>query len=197
MLISEPAANQFESIAILPGSFNPPTRAHVALAEAVLADVDAVLFALPQDFPHKGWDGARREERLQMLERIAQRHPRFGVLLTSGGLFIEMAREVRHRWPQAKVSVICGRDAAERIIGWQYDPGDSIEKQLNEYRLLVAERQGVYDVPLHLREQVRTITLPGYDEISATEVRESIRSGRAWEHLVPEEVVELVGRIYG
>ena len=40
-------------LGILPGTFNPPTRAHVALAEAALGEVDEALFVLPRSFPHK------------------------------------------------------------------------------------------------------------------------------------------------
>ena len=45
-------------LGILPGTFNPPTLAHIALARAALAQVDEVLFVLPREFPHKPYQGA-------------------------------------------------------------------------------------------------------------------------------------------
>jgi nicotinic acid mononucleotide adenylyltransferase len=69
---------------------------------------------------------------------------------------------------------------------------------LGEFGLLVADRGGRYEPPPDLAERIRRLPLPGdYSEISATEVRNRIRAGRPWEHLVPEPIVELVRTIYG
>ena len=43
-------------VAILPGSFHPPTVAHLALAEAALARAAAIVFTLPRAFPPKSYD---------------------------------------------------------------------------------------------------------------------------------------------
>jgi nicotinic acid mononucleotide adenylyltransferase len=45
-----------DRLGILPGSFNPPTRAHLALAEASLAELDEVVLVLPLSFPHQSYD---------------------------------------------------------------------------------------------------------------------------------------------
>ena len=50
-------------LAILAGAFNPPTRAHLAMADAALAVVDEVLFTLPRAFPHKEFTRAEFETR--------------------------------------------------------------------------------------------------------------------------------------
>ena len=39
-------------LGVMPGSFNPPTCAHVALAECALTLVDAAVLVLPRVFPH-------------------------------------------------------------------------------------------------------------------------------------------------
>jgi cytidyltransferase-like protein len=59
------------SVAILAGAFNPPTAAHLALADTALSVVDEVLLAIPQSFPHKTFEGASLEQRLAMMERLA------------------------------------------------------------------------------------------------------------------------------
>lgn len=185
-------------LGILAGTFNPPTRAHLALARAALALVDEVLFALPQAFPHKGYEGAGFHERLQMLDAALRAEPRCSLAATEGGLFIEIARECRPAYPsQTELYFVCGRDAAERIVNWDYGCPGAIQEQLREYQLLVAPRQGVWQAPAHLADRIHALALePGYEEISATEVRERIRRGQPWRPLVPEPIHHLVEAIY-
>src|SRR5215813_7604346 len=83
-------------LGILSGAFNPPTVAHLALAEAALAssEVDEVVFVLPRSLPHKEFAGASPEERLDMLLSSCK-DPAFSVAETDGGLFVEIAEECR------------------------------------------------------------------------------------------------------
>ena len=76
-------------LGILPGAFNPPTRAHMALARASLAVTDEVLFVLPRAFPHKVYDGASFPDRLEMLRQALADEPRFSIASTDAGLFLD------------------------------------------------------------------------------------------------------------
>ena len=182
------------TLAILPGAFNPPTRAHLAMAESALTVVDEVLFVLPRAFPHKEYTGASFETRVECLRATLDGNPRFSLASSVRGLFIDLAREALVDYGAAtELFVLCGRDAAERIVNWNYGQGDSIEKQLEVYELLVASRGGFYDPPPAIRERVRTITLPaGVEEISSTEVRRRIGAGEPWRDLVPATVAALI-----
>src|SRR5213080_4626078 len=81
-------------LGILPGTFNPVTVAHLALAQAAAGYVDEVLFVLPRMFPHKQYAGA---------------------------IFVDIANECRAAYGAAvRLTFLCGRDAAERIAGWDY-----------------------------------------------------------------------------
>lgn len=183
-------------VAILPGSFHPPTIAHEGLANVALERVDAVVFALPRAFPHKSYDGVDLDGRLQMLIRLAAADERFAVAVSDGGLFIEMARELRQYAPHIDTPIVlCGRDAAERIVSWPYDDAVSIESQLAEYRLLAASRGGLFQPPEALAEYVETIDAQ-WDDVSSTTVREAITSGAPWRHLVPERIHAEVERLY-
>ena len=84
-------------LAILPGAFNPPTRAHLAMAESALNVADEVLFVLPRAFPHKEYSGASFNTRVELLRAALAGNARFSLASTDRGLFIEMAREVDHR----------------------------------------------------------------------------------------------------
>jgi len=184
-------------LGLLPGTFNPPTRAHFGLAEAALAHVDHVLMILPGELPHKTWEGASREERLEMLRVATMEFPRVGAALSEGGLFIDMVREARIWFPETEFYLVCGRDAAERIIGWDYNEAQTIERMLQEFRLLVASRHGPYEPPQHLAYAVRTLAAGCWDECSSTEVRRAIAAGEDWMQMVPGELTEIVRRVYG
>ncbi len=191
------AANP-QNLGVLAGTFNPPTRAHVALAHATLEVVDEVLFVLPRVLPHKEWEGARFEDRVRMLEAAINDEPRFSIAASGRGLFIEIARECRAEYgPGVELYFLSGRDAAERIVNWDYGRPGAFLEQLSEYQLLVAPRKGVYAPPPEMRGRIHPLAVPpDYDEVSATEVRRRIRSGEPWEHLVPENIVSLVREIY-
>ena len=176
--------------AVLPGAFNPPTRAHLALARAALDHAGEVVFVLPRAFPHKNYEGPSFDERLAMLRTATANEPRFALAACEGGLFLEIARELRSSDPALeRILFLCGRDAAERIVAWDYGSLPPIEEQLREYELLVAPRQGEYLPPEPLRASVTALRLPEpLDEISSSEVRARIREGRDWRPLVPPEL---------
>ena len=181
-------------LAILPGAFNPPTRAHLAMADAALTKVDEVLFALPRAFPHKEYTGSEFETRLDWLRAALAGYPRFSLAVTEGGLFIEIAQEARTVYgADTELFFLCGRDAAERIVGWNYGEGDGIQKQLESFALLVAARGGAYEPPLEIGNRVHTLSLPpGLDDVSSSEVRRRIRAGEPWRELIPSSIVDLI-----
>ncbi|MBL8295511.1 MAG: adenylyltransferase/cytidyltransferase family protein, partial [Bryobacterales bacterium] len=60
---------------ILPGSFHPITRAHLALARAALAVVDEVILVMPRRFPHKDYERVTLEQRIELVRRAAASEP--------------------------------------------------------------------------------------------------------------------------
>lgn len=179
-------------VGILPGAFNPVTRAHVALADSARGIVDEIVCVIPRAYPHKEFHGATFEQRLKMLD-LAGIHDR--VEITESGLFIDIARELRR--PGDEVFFICGADAAERVIHWDYGQPGAIDQMLEEFSLLVAPRNTHFAPPEHLRHRIHELAVPqGFEEISSTNIRALIAGGKPWEHLVPESIVTLVGRIY-
>ena len=147
-----------------------------------MAQVDEVLFVLPREFPHKPYEGASFEERIQMLQLAAAD---FSIASTSGGLFIEIARECQETYGDAALSFLCGRDAAERIVNWNYGDPAAFAAMLNVFDLRVASRGGDYLPPPHLASRIHPLPmLPDYNAVSATDVRRRIARGEPWEHLV-------------
>ncbi len=193
------AAGVPRSLGVLPAAFNPPTLAHLALARAALGVVDEVLFVLPRQFPHKQYEGATFEERLEMLEAATSREPRFSIAASAYGLFAEIAGECREAYGETpRLLFICGRDAAERIVAWDYGEPQAFQKMIARFELLVAAREGHYAPPAEIRHRVCRLEVDDDIElISASGVRDRLRQGAPWEHLVPPEIVPRVRAIYG
>lgn len=187
-----------QKLAVFPGTFNPPTRAHLAIAEASLKVCDEVLFVLPRSFPHKEYRGATFEQRLSMLQTLIDERPRFGLATSDRALFIDLARECHSELgTDVDLWFLCGRDAAERIVNWDYGTAGAIDQMLSEFGLLVVRRKGEYVPPPHLRDRIQTLETEDCSEVSATRVRELVQSGGGWRQMVPEEIASMVAEIYG
>jgi nicotinate-nucleotide adenylyltransferase len=184
-------------LGVFPGTFNPPTTAHFALIEAAAAHTDEVRVVLPRAFPHKIYHGATLEQRVEMLKAVPTPAP-VSVAVSEGGLFIDIARECRTVYgPETELWFLCGRDAADRIIHWDYGRPNAIDGILDEFGLLVASRWGEFSPPSHLAHRVRSLQVPpGTDAVSSTQVREQIARNQDWAHLVPPEITGMVGEIY-
>ncbi len=154
--------------------------------------VDEIVCVVPRVYPHKEFHGATLDQRIEMIARtkLADR-----VEIVDSGLFIDIARALHQR--DATVEFICGADAAERVIAWDYGETVAIDRMLEEFSFLVAPRATQFVAPEHLRHRVRALDVaPGFEDVSSTEVRERIAAGKQWEHLVPESIVDLVRSIY-
>ena len=189
---------EIRTIGILAGGFNPPTLAHLALVEAAARTVDQVICVVPRIYPHKAFHGATLDQRLEMLRLAAGAPAAFGVAVAEEGLFVDIAAECREALGEhLDIQFICGRDAAERMVTWDYGSPGAIETMLETFGLLVAGRGGKWAPPDHIAHRVATLDLPGgYDEVSSTEVRLRLMRGEEWEHLVPAEIVQHVEGIF-
>lgn len=192
------AAGRPSHLGILPGTFNPITIAHLALAHAALAHVDEVVFTLPRVFPHKGYSGASFPERVELLRAALSGDTAFSIAAVERGLFADIAAECRASYGEGvRLTFLCGRDAAERVAGWDYGRPGALAEMLRHFDLLVAARAGEYSPPAEFRAAMRRLELTGeFDHVSATEVRGRIARGEPWEHLVPAAVRERVREIY-
>ena len=184
-------------VGVFPGTFNPITVAHLEIARAALAHVEEVVLVLPRNFPHKNYAGASFEDRVTMMRAAVAPERGISVAAADGGLFVEIARECREAYgSNVGLQFLCGRDAAERIVGWDYGRPGAIEEMLRDFGLLVAARGGEYVPPPELRDAVRTLEVCDLDHVSATEVRERIARGEAWEHLAPPAIREMARKMY-
>lgn len=180
-------------LGILPAAFNPPTKAHLALADGAeaAANLDQVVFVLPETLPHKNFHGAAFEQRVEMLRAAVGAQVGRAVAVASGGLFIEIAREFRALCgPAVEIFLICGSDAAARIASWDYGSGPPFQEQLREFSMLVGSRGRLYEPAEVCRRAIRTFDMPqDYTGVSSTAARDDPKT------LVPDPVASLIERL--
>jgi nicotinate-nucleotide adenylyltransferase len=196
-LIRQPRGEP-QRLGILPGTFNPVTVAHLALARAAMPYVDEVVFVLPRLLPHKAYSGATFDERLELLRAAIAAEPRWSAASSEGGLFREIAAEFREAYGhEVRLVFLCGRDAAERIASWDYGRAGAFHEMLHEFELLVASRNGHFVPSGDTGGSIRHVALEAdFDPVSATEVRTRLAAGGDWEHLVPPAIRDRVREIY-
>ncbi len=191
------------SVAVLPGSFNPPTAAHVLLAERALAEgYDCVMFTLARSIVGKTQNGLTAEDRL--LAMRAACGSGFAVGVTSHGLYADQAEAVARRFGGAEIAFLVGSDKVLQIFEqrWYPDRDAALARLFSRARLVVAPRgdqgerlRAVLSAPGNAgwSDRVEILQLhPAVSDMSSTRVRGLLRSGAEPSGLVPPDVARLL-----
>ena len=189
-------------LGVLGGAYNPITLAHLAIADTVVSTfgIYEVLFVLPQVPPHKTIFGASLEQRLEMMRLAIEDRPYATVGLSTHGLFLDMYQGLLGVYPRhTEVFFLTGRDAAERILTWPYDDAAvALRQMLTAFQLIVCDREGPFHLPDNpllapYRQRIHCCTLPpGFNHVSATEVRQRCHQGLPIDDLVPKAVARYI-----
>lgn len=180
------------TIGIFGGTFDPPHLGHLVLAEFAMdaLRLDALLFIPAWQSPFKAdaaaTPAAHRAEmlRLALSDRRHCAVERCELEREGPSYTVDTVRALRVAHPGAALVLLMGADAFEDFPLWK-DP----EAIVAEAALGVARRSGH---PLHLAAHpfgasARIFDMPRID-ISATMIRERIRSGRPVASLLPPAV---------
>ena len=137
-------------VGLFAGSFNPLTRAHVALAEAARAagQIDVIAWTLAVETVNK-----ERVERATLPDRLAQleafRDGRAGnsdaIVVANCGLYVDQARALHALMaPKARLAIVVGYDKVVQIFDPRYyaDRDAALGALFAEADLLVAPRAG-------------------------------------------------------
>ncbi len=174
--------------------------AHIALGDAAQEafGLDQVAHVLPDALPHKRIGRPSAEERLRWLSQLAEARADRVVASCPTGLVIDVVQAFREALdPRCEIFVITGRDAAERCVTWDYGGGQPFSEQIKHYKLLVASRRGAYAVAPELANRILPFKIAAqFDTTSSSGVRQAIRSGTPWHHMVPPEIRDAVGTAY-
>jgi nicotinate-nucleotide adenylyltransferase len=195
-------------IGILGGSFNPPHLAHLVCASEAASQLrlDRVLLTPVAQPPHKqAQQDPGAEVRLELCRLAVAGDERLGVCdleVRRGGLSytVDTLRELHAGTPEDDLTFIAGGDIALGLPSWR-EP----ESVLELATLAVAEREGTAHgaVAERLRERFPQARAPVlFDmprlDISSSQIRSRVASGRSIRYLVPEPVAERIarGRLY-
>ena len=188
-----------KQIGLFGGTFDPVHAGHLIIAQSVLEELglDTVLFIPSAHPPHKQSDIMfSPEERFSMLARAIQGNPRFRVsdieMNRQGPSYtIDTIREIKSTLSaDTALSFIIGRDNIFEISAWK-EPLAII----GECRIIVADRPvGAADpIPDWLADSIVPVRVP-LIEISSSDIRARIRTGRSIRYLVPDAVHDMIVR---
>ena len=195
------------AVAFLPGSFNPPTAAHLLLAERARREgFGCVMFTLARRTVDKEQNGLIAEDRLLALRFIAQRAG-MGVAVTSAGLYADMADASAMLFPGAEVAFLVGSDKVASIFDPSYysDRESALDALFSRARLIVAPRtddgkaaRQVLDRNENRAWAGRVSILPlhpAVSDLSSTRVRGMLQAGADPAGLVPSAVGTFLGEV--
>ncbi len=196
-------------LALLPGSFNPLTDAHTALADLALESgrVDVVAYLLASRTVDKERvEGASLADRLICLGEYVKEHPRQGVLLVNRGLYVDQAGIARQTFPDLEALwFVVGYDKIVQIFDPRYyqDRDAALDRLFSLAAFLVSTRApaGPRDLddflarPENRRYADRVFRLdlpPAYQHLSSTRVRDAAQRGAIPAESVPSIVARFL-----
>jgi nicotinamide-nucleotide adenylyltransferase len=182
------ATTNTRPLLLLPGAFNPPTIAHLALARASLHAVPGARFFFTLGTTTLNKEQIERAsllDRLLLLDQSARRTGDLGVLLTNQGLYVEQAAAARTAFPTTSdLFFVVGYDKIEQIFDAHYyqDRDAALRELFSLAQLLVAPRAGheAADIAALLNRPenhpfqaaIRLIPLPDdYRQVSSSQIR--------------------------
>lgn len=185
-------------IGLFGGSFDPIHHGHLIVGRVVAEalGLTSLRFIPAREQPFKqGLHGAAPADRAAMLRLALAGSPGFDLELSElarpGPSFtVDTLRELRAREPGAEFVLLLGADAAADLPAWH--EADAVPGLA---RIVVFARPGT-PVP-ELPQVAGTVRVPAVD-ISATEIRVRVRSGRPVRYWVPDAVAEYISahRLY-
>jgi nicotinic acid mononucleotide adenylyltransferase len=196
--------NHPREVALLPGSFNPPTAAHTLLAERAMREgFDTVVFTLARTTVGKKQTGLIPEDRLLALRMTCERP--LVVAACSHGLYADQAEAAASAFPGANITFLVGSDKVIQIFEdrWYENKHLALERLFSRARLLVAPRANQAEHLKHIlqsnrvwSDRVDVMRLhPAVSDLSSTRVRGLLRSGAEPSGLVPSAVAELLMKV--
>jgi hypothetical protein len=166
-------------VGVYPGSFNPPTVAHLAIAEEALRAgeldrIDLVVSRSPLGKPAVTVPSI--DDRLAVLREVTRNHPGLGVRLTTDQLLADIAA--------GAAAVVLGADKWAQVVDPVWYGGSESARDEATARLplaLVAPRPP-FPMPTPVPGRVHPLTLPeGLSEVSSTAARSGSREWMAAE----------------
>ena len=185
-------------IAVVGGTFDPLHNGHVAVCHAVLAqaDVDRVLLAPAARSPFKADRApAPARLRLEMIEAVARRHPRWEVSdlelhRPPPSYTIDTLDALSRNRPGDAFALVLGADQLPDFKSWK-----DYARLYAKYEVLATTRAGhlLPQEMLAAYPRLRVVRVPDV-AVSATEVRRRLARGEPVDDMIPPEVHAVILR---
>lgn len=184
-------------VGLFGGTFDPPHMGHLIVASDAFEalELDRLLFIPSAQPPHKQDQvTATAEQRVEMVRAAIAGDPRFAlddleVRRRGTSYSVDTLRAIRERDPEAELFFLLGVDQMRALHTWR-EP-DEVARLAH---LAVMTRDGELPDP-DTRFRHRTVHVTRVD-ISATEIRARLRTGRSVRYMVPEAVRGMVEKLY-
>lgn len=183
------------------GSFNPIHTGHLIIANHMVAhtDIDRLWFVVSPQNPLKEKKNLLGEQdRLEMVQLAVEDDPRFDVSdiefhMPRPSYTTDTLAWLRERHPKDEFALIMGTDNLRTLSKWK-----NYEQLLEENRLLVYPRPESEQHELLEHPNVQLTPAP-LMQISATFIRDCLRTGNSVRYLVPDPVLEYIDKwgLYG
>jgi len=210
-MVLEPDPGRARRVALVPGSFDPITVAHAALADAVgpWADIVVMVYSVRTVPKESGAEPPllSEDERLRALQMFSRSRPNTVLGVCSHGLLVEQVRAARDRFPEAELRMVIGSDKVIQLLdpSWYADRDVSLDGLFRESRVVFGARGGELQAVQALlaarpnlpwRDRFERVDLPpGVAPVSSREVRSKRRRGEDVRHLVPASVLALIAGV--
>jgi len=174
------------------GSFNPIHHGHLIIACFILqnTNLDQVWFIVSPQNPLKPSKGLLNQYHRLYLVQIAIEGEKnlkgsnieFG--LPTPSYTANTLNYLNEKYPEHKFSIIMGSDSFENITRWK-----NYKYIMENYPIFIYKRPQ-HEIAQSFPESNITLLEAPLLEISATHIRENIKSGKSIRYLVPEKVRE-------
>jgi nicotinamide-nucleotide adenylyltransferase len=193
------------SVGLVPGSFDPMTVAHAALAAALGTDLTLLVWS-PATLPKEAGPGGdpsppllEPEDVLASLLAWCGPRPWARVTVCSHGLLADQVEAAAASFPRSRLVLGVGSDKVLQLLDprWYEDRDAVLERLFDRAEVVAAARAGqTMEVVREARwsDSIRTVRLPaGLEAISSRAVREAVRRREDVSAAVPPEILPFVG----
>ena len=173
------------------GSFNPIHIGHLIVASYVAnhTDMQQVWFVVSPQNPLKPSSVLLNEYHRLHLVRLAVEYDlrlkasEVEFKLPRPSYTIDTLTYLQEKYPQNEFSIIMGSDSFQNLPHWK-----NFEQLVKNFPFIIYQRPG-FEVTDHWGAAVKVLNAPLL-QISATEIRNNIKSGKTIRYLVPDKVRE-------
>lgn len=184
-------------LCIFSGTFNPIHKAHLKMADYVLSNYgfDKILFIPAYKPPHKNYDTTMCAHRFNMVKLAIKNNPHFEIsdieYKNEGKSYSYLtALELYKQYNiDGKINFIIGTDAFKQIETW-YETEKF--KKLVDFIVFIRENENVNLDYLKDKGYNFEIAQMPFTDISSTDLRERIATGKPIDNLVTKEVEDYI-----